>query len=79
MGTTNKREFKPSHSSQIKEYYYDEAKQQLHLVFRNNKLYKYAPITAEEFKEFEESESHGVYFHANIKHRLVINTAMFKR
>lgn len=79
MGTTNKREFKPSNSSQIKEYYYDEKKQELHLVFRNNKLYKYAPITAEEFKEFEEAESQGTYFHAKIKQRLVINTMMFKR
>ena len=71
--------FKKSHSSQIKEYYYDKKKETLQLRFNNNKLYKYAPITEEEFIAFEEAESHGVYFHAHIKQRLVVNKDALRR
>ncbi len=75
----NYKTFKQSKSSQIKEYFYDDKKQELFIRFRKTaKLYKYAPITPKEYIDFEESESQGSHFHKHIKKRLVVDS-IYKR
>ncbi len=57
--------FQPVKSSQIKEI--GHVQDTLFIRFRNNKLYSYAPVTAEKFEEFKSAESIGSYFHKNFK------------
>lgn len=59
--------FESVKSSQIREVGHDKENETLYVRFRNGKMYSYALVSAETYKEFKSAESIGSYFHKNFK------------
>jgi hypothetical protein len=58
---------KPISSSMVTEYGYDPAAQTLYVRFKNNKLYRYSDVPADEVAALEASPSFGIHLNASIK------------
>ncbi len=54
-------------SSMIRSIGYDAATSVLEIEFNNGAVWQYSNFTEGTWYEFESAESHGKYFHANIK------------
>jgi hypothetical protein len=58
-----------SKSSHISGSSYDPDKKQLSITFKNGDVYNYHNVSLEDYNAFKHSESHGKYFHNNIKNK----------
>jgi len=56
-----------NHSTAIKDFDYDAAKQILRVVFGNGSVYKYADVPEKIYKELKETSSVGQYFNSQIR------------
>lgn len=77
MGTKSKLipiKTQPVTSSHIKEIGWD--KNTLEVVFVTNKVYRYTPVTKDEYLEFIQSPSLGKWLHNNIKNNPKIKTRL---
>ena len=63
-------EFKQVISSQIKEIAYDELSEMLYIRFKaNSVIYKYHPVSKQEYQGLISADSVGKYFNSNIKNK----------
>jgi len=58
----------PVTSDNLAEIGYDESQQVLRIIFTNGStIYEYIDVPREKFEGLLHADSHGKYFHANIK------------
>ena len=67
------KRFKVEGSSNIAEIGYDYDNLTLEILFHNNSIYQYWPISPSGFEAFQKSESKGKFFFAHIKNNKGIN------
>lgn len=61
-------DFKLVESSNLKEVAFDADKQELFIRFKQgNALWKYSPVSENDYKAFMSAESLGSFFHKHIK------------
>jgi hypothetical protein len=60
-------DWRPLKSKMLASSAYDVGKQILYLRFRSGDVYRYFEFPAEQYQEFFDAESHGLYFLSNIK------------
>ena len=58
---------KPVDSSNITEVGYDEQSRTLEIAFKNQRVYRYTPVTLEGYNLFLNADSLGSYFYKNIR------------
>jgi uncharacterized protein len=65
-------QWQSSDSSNIEQFAYDDTAEELHIIFRSNQShYMYQSVPQEVYEGLLKAESHGKYFHANIKHNYI--------
>ena len=54
-------------SSNLRSVGYDESSRTLEVEFQSGSVYQYSNVPAKEYYKLMAAESHGKYFHANIR------------